>query len=103
MSEKTKDCSTCNYKPSFSDTCRSCHAYSNWDWRGPEPKKEPSFNEELKAIQRMIEYRYGTHSPISRVRSVTDTSMMFMIPMPPTRSEMAATIPRSSGKVCVVP
>ena len=25
--------------------------------------------------------------PISRVRSVTDTSMMFMIPMPPTRSE----------------
>ncbi len=22
--------------------------------------------------------------PISRVRSVTDTSMMFMIPMPPT-------------------
>ena len=65
MSEKTKDCSTCNYKPSFSDTCRSCHAYSNWDWRGPEPKKEPSFNEELKAIQRMIEYRYGTHSPMT--------------------------------------
>ena len=26
--------------------------------------------------------------PISRVRSVTDTSMMFMIPMPPTSSEM---------------
>ena len=28
--------------------------------------------------------------PISRVRSVTDTSMMFMIPTPPTSSEMAA-------------
>ena len=28
--------------------------------------------------------------PISRVRSVTDTSMMFMMPMPPTSSEMAA-------------
>ena len=26
--------------------------------------------------------------PISRVRSVTDTSMMFMMPMPPTSSEM---------------
>ena len=28
--------------------------------------------------------------PISRVRSVTVTSMMFMMPMPPTSSEMAA-------------
>ena len=27
--------------------------------------------------------------PISRVRSVTDTSMMFMIPMPPTTSDTA--------------
>ncbi len=30
--------------------------------------------------------------PISRVRSVTETSMMFMMPTPPTTSEMAATI-----------
>ena len=29
--------------------------------------------------------------PISRVRSVTETSMMFMIPMPPTSSETDAT------------
>ena len=29
--------------------------------------------------------------PISRVRSVTLTSMMFMIPIPPTTSEMTAT------------
>ena len=28
--------------------------------------------------------------PISRVRSVTDTSIMFMMPMPPTSSEMLA-------------
>ena len=29
-------------------------------------------------------------TPISRVRSVTDTSMMFMMPTPPTISEMKA-------------
>ena len=29
--------------------------------------------------------------PISRVRSVTDTSMMFMMPTPPTTREMNAT------------
>ena len=28
--------------------------------------------------------------PISRVRSVTDTYMMFIMPMPPTSSEMLA-------------
>ena len=38
-------------------------------------------------------------TPISRVRSVTVTSMMFMTPMPPTRSEMAATMPSSTVKV----
>ena len=31
--------------------------------------------------------------PISRVRSVTVASMMFMIPMPPTSSEIAAIRP----------
>ena len=38
--------------------------------------------------------------PISRVRSVTDTSMMFMIPMPPTISDTPA-MPASS--VVIVP
>ena len=33
--------------------------------------------------------------PISRVRSRTETSMMFMIPMPPTSSEIEA-MPASS-------
>ncbi len=28
--------------------------------------------------------------PISRIRSVTETSMMFITPMPPTSSEIAA-------------
>ena len=28
--------------------------------------------------------------PISRVRSVTETSMIFIMPMPPTSREMAA-------------
>ncbi|MBK7190283.1 MAG: hypothetical protein IPH86_16825, partial [bacterium] len=32
--------------------------------------------------------------PISRVRSVTVTSMMFMMPMPPTSSEMPAMAAR---------
>ena len=34
--------------------------------------------------------------PISRVRSVTDTSMMFMMPMPPTSSEIDAIAASSS-------
>ena len=33
-------------------------------------------------------------TPISRVLSVTDTSMMFMIPIPPTSSETEATLIR---------
>ena len=41
-------------------------------------------------------------SPISRVRSVTDTSMMFMTPMPPTTSEMSAMPEMSRAMVPVV-
>ena len=37
--------------------------------------------------------------PISRVRSVTDTSMMFMMPMPPTSSAMPTTAPMMRGRV----
>ena len=40
--------------------------------------------------------------PISRVRSVTVTSMMFMIPMPPTSRLMAATAPSRTVKVWLV-
>ena len=37
--------------------------------------------------------------PISRIRSVTDTSMMFITPMPPTSSEMPAMPPSSTVSV----
>ena len=37
----------------------------------------------------------ASRMPISRVRSVTDTSMMFMIPMPPTNRLTAATADNS--------
>ena len=40
--------------------------------------------------------------PISRVRSVTVTSMMFMMPMPPTRREMAAMPPRRKRKAMML-
>ena len=40
--------------------------------------------------------------PISRVRSRTDTSMMFMIPMPPTTSEIEAIPPSSSVSVPLI-
>ena len=39
--------------------------------------------------------------PISRVRSVTVTSMMFMIPMPPTISEIAAIPPNNTARTDV--
>ena len=41
-------------------------------------------------------------TPISRVRSVTVTNMMFMIPMPPTSSETEAMLARSSVNVRLV-
>ncbi len=41
-------------------------------------------------------------TPISRVRSVTVTSMMFMMPMPPTTSETAAMLASRLVKIWVV-
>ena len=40
--------------------------------------------------------------PISRVRSVTDTSMMFMMPMPPTMRLTAAMLASSAVNTWVV-
>ena len=40
--------------------------------------------------------------PISRVRSVTVTSMMFMTPIPPTSSEIAATVASRTLKTRLV-
>ncbi len=41
-------------------------------------------------------------TPISRVRSVTDTSMMFITPMPPTSSAIMAMAETSSVSVVLV-
>ena len=46
--------------------------------------------------------RSALRMPISRVRSRTDTSMMFMIPMPPTISEIEAMPPRRSVSVPLI-
>ena len=40
--------------------------------------------------------------PISRVRSVTDTSMMFITPMPPTRREMPAMTEMAMERVSIM-
>ena len=40
--------------------------------------------------------------PISRVLSVTETSMMFITPMPPTRSEIPAMVPRNSTNTAMI-
>jgi hypothetical protein len=45
----------------------------------------------------------ASRMPISRVRSVTDTSMMFMMPMPPTPMLTAASAPRKRVSARVVP
>ena len=41
--------------------------------------------------------------PISRVRSRTETSMMFMIPMPPTTSEIEAIAGQQDGEQACTP
>ena len=41
-------------------------------------------------------------TPISRIRSSTEASMMFMMPMPPTSSEMDAIAPSTTLKIVLV-
>ena len=41
-------------------------------------------------------------TPISRIRSSTEASMMFMMPMPPTRSEIDAIAPSTTLKIALV-
>ena len=40
--------------------------------------------------------------PISRVRSVTETSMMFITPIPPTRSEIPAMTEMATERVLII-
>ena len=53
---------------------------------------------------RMISFFFAPSDlrmPISRVRSVTETNMMFIMPMPPTSSEMPA-MPTSTMVIILV-
>ena len=61
----------------------------------PRPTSPPmvdSSTDSTRNWRRMSRWRAPTamRMPISRVRSVTETSMMFMIPTPPTNREMPA-------------
>ena len=71
-------------------------------WRMPQetkiPSAQPSIHSTTASIRnctRMVRRLapMAFRMPISRVRSVTVTSMMFMIPMPPTIREIAAIPP----------
>ena len=71
------------------------------------PKKASSTASMMNCIStRSRRAPSALRSPISRVRSVTATSMMFITPMPPTRSEKAhmirlaaVTVPASVSNV----
>ena len=63
------------------------------------PPSRQSTTASTRNCRRMSRARAPTamRRPISRVRSVTDTSMMFMMPTPPTTSEISATHSSRSG------
>ena len=73
--------------------------------RPMSPPVRQSVTASIKNCERMSRRRAPTamRKPISLVRSVTDTSMMFMIPMPPTMSEMAAVAMLRTWKSSVAP
>ena len=64
------------------------------------PPSSETSTASIRNCARMSERRapIALRMPISRVRSVTDTSMMFITPIPPTSSEIAATSPSSVVK-----
>ena len=66
-----------------------------------KPPKTESTSASMRNCMTICERRapIARRIPISRVRSVTDASMMFMMPIPPTRSEMPAIAPRTIEKV----
>ena len=85
-------------------TDQSCTALGRGDTQETSfatrtPKKTPSappmtatVDDSIKNCSKMSLRRAPSalRTPISRVRSVTETSMIFMITMPPTTSEMEA-------------
>ena len=68
------------------------------------PPSPDSVRASIRNWARMSRRRAPTalRMPISRVRSRTETSMMFMIPMPPTMSEIEAMPPSSSVSVPLI-
>ena len=63
------------------------------------PKAQPIIHSTTASIRNWLRMvprlaPMALRMPISRVRSVTVTSMMFMMPMPPTTREMAAMPPK---------
>ncbi len=71
------------------------------------PKTPPTSAIVPDSIRNCIRMSFGRapsalRIPISRVRSVTLTSMMFMITMPPTTSEMSATPPATAPNDLVI-
>jgi hypothetical protein len=69
----------------------------------PKTDKRHRFHQELQQDLSLSSAPIASRMPISRVRSVTDTSMMFMMPMPPTRRLIAATAPSRLVSSVVVP
>ena len=61
--------------------------------RAADHRDDHRLDQELQQDRRALRAPIALRMPISRVRSVTDTSMMFMMPMPPTSSEMPAIAP----------
>ncbi len=71
----------------------------------PTPMSPPATDSESASTRNCVKMWCGSaptamRMPISRVRSVTLTSMMFMMPIPPTSSDTAATLASSIVIVC---
>src|ERR1043165_6528590 len=72
-------------------------AEAEGDGYGPERRVHGrQLQQSLEGQARRRRAPMALRMPISRVRSVTETSMMFMMPMPPTRRAMPTTAPMTT-------
>ena len=67
------------------------------------PPRVPMVNASVRNWVRMLNRvaPSALRTPISRIRSVTETSMMFMTPMPPTTRLTLATPPSRTAKIAM--
>ena len=79
---------------------RTGHTDRDAEHAAGEPEHR-RLDEELRRISAGVAPS-ALRSPISRIRSVTETSMMFMTPMPPTSNEITAIPPSRIVRVLVV-